>query len=231
MEIQIDMKSLASTKKPKSLVSMLVTSQECVGRRSYMNPLYKLSKTLGVQIVSMQFIGITCAWTNHIPCQKPLADKRPSCLEGKRRNATEDSGAPKMSSKESETLYTQWEHQKALHEQLKILRKLQLQTEENGRCLQKFMEDQYKVREAFFHATQSMSMTKGIATEGTSAPFSSDKLLVSLDEDLTKDDMLSDLAKNDVSSDVELVASPSCKRARIDAESSKATISSNNFQL
>nr|XP_029122817.1 protein PHOSPHATE STARVATION RESPONSE 3 [Elaeis guineensis] len=158
-------------------------------------------------------------------------DKRPSCLEGKRRNATEDSGAPKMSSKESETLYTQWEHQKALHEQLKILRKLQLQTEENGRCLQKFMEDQYKVREAFFHATQSMSMTKGIATEGTSAPFSSDKLLVSLDEDLTKDDMLSDLAKNDVSSDVELVASPSCKRARIDAESSKATISSNNFQL
>ncbi|KAG1358866.1 myb family transcription factor PHL5-like [Cocos nucifera] len=160
-----------------------------------------------------------------------FSDKRPSCSEGKRRNATEDGGAPKMSSKDSETLHAQLELQKALHEQLKIIKELQLQAEESGRCLQKFMEDRYKEREAFFHATQSMSMTKGVATEGTSAPFSSDKLLVSLDEDLMKDDMLSDLARNDVSTDAELVASPTSKRARIDAESSKATISSNVFQL
>ncbi|XP_038987384.1 protein PHOSPHATE STARVATION RESPONSE 3-like [Phoenix dactylifera] len=158
-------------------------------------------------------------------------DKRPSCPEGKKRNATEDSGNPNLSSNESETLHMQWKLQKTLHEQLKIIRKLQLQTKENGRQLQKFMEDQYKVREAFFQATQSMSMTKGVATEGTLAPFSSDKLPVSLDEEHSmKDGMLSDLAKLDVSIDVEL-ASLSYKRARIDAESSKATISGNVFQL
>lgn len=112
-----------------------------------------------------------------------------------------------------------------------IIRKLQLQTEENGRRLQKFIEDQNKAREAFFRATQSMPMTKGVATEGNLAPFSPDKVLVSLAEDSMEDEMLSDLAKNDVSTDVELVASPSYKRARIDAESSKATISRNVFQL
>ncbi|ONK65994.1 uncharacterized protein A4U43_C06F3090 [Asparagus officinalis] len=94
-------------------------------------------------------------------------DKRVSCLEGKKRNSNEkDNKVSKLSSEELGMLQTQWQLQKTLHDQLKITRELHLQTKENARRFQEFVENQSKLQEAFMQATQSLSSTYTSVDDG-----------------------------------------------------------------
>ncbi|KAI3871249.1 hypothetical protein MKW98_015149 [Papaver atlanticum] len=79
----------------------------------------------------------------------------------------EISDPSKKSAPESESLRLQWELQKSLHEQLEFQRELQQRAEENARQLQKLLEEQKKVGEAFMLASQSsFSSTNPAVTAG-----------------------------------------------------------------
>ncbi|KAI3991110.1 hypothetical protein MKX01_041329 [Papaver californicum] len=87
------------------------------------------------------------------------------------RSATpeKESEPSKKSAPESESLRLQWELQKSLHDQLEFQRELQLRAEENARQLQKLLEEQKKVGEAFMLASQSFCSTNPAVTPGPSS--------------------------------------------------------------
>ncbi|KAI3984481.1 hypothetical protein MKX01_033974 [Papaver californicum] len=99
-------------------------------------------------------------------------DKRSFISEFTNRSATpekKESEPSKKSAPESEALRLQWELQKSLHDQLEFQRELQLRAEENARQLQKLLEEQKKVGEAFMLASQSFCSTNPAATSGPSS--------------------------------------------------------------
>ncbi|KAI3941049.1 hypothetical protein MKW92_045325 [Papaver armeniacum] len=100
-------------------------------------------------------------------------DKRSFISEFLSRNATaetEITEPSKKSAPESESLRLQWELQKSLHEQLEFQRELQQRAEENARQLQKLLEEQKKVGEAFMLASQSsFSSTNPVVPAGPSS--------------------------------------------------------------
>lgn len=96
-------------------------------------------------------------------------DKRSFISEFMNRSATpeKENEPSKKSAPESETLRVQWELQKSLHEQLEFQRELQQRAEENARQLQKLLEEQKKVGEAFMLASQSFSSTNAAGPSST----------------------------------------------------------------
>ncbi|XP_077240857.1 protein PHOSPHATE STARVATION RESPONSE 3-like isoform X2 [Tasmannia lanceolata] len=126
-------------------------------------------------------------------------DKRSACSEGKKRSTIdEENMAPIKAVDDSEALRQRWELQKNLHDQLEFQKALQLQAEENARRLQKLLDEQKKVGEAFMQAIQppppppTAEFQVGVSTQH-------DKLTTSENE----------------SSELQLL-SPSPKRARLD---------------
>ncbi|KAK1288597.1 Protein PHR1-LIKE 1 [Acorus calamus] len=112
----------------------------------------------------------------------------------------------------SKTLQMQLELQKILFDQLKVIKDLQIQTEENGNRLCKLLDNQKSVEQALVHATHSVSSTtSSVSKEQPTQPSS----LVELSSVITgcfKD------AKS-IHGHAELVP-PSSKRARTHTEGS-----------
>ncbi|KAK9099651.1 hypothetical protein Syun_026696 [Stephania yunnanensis] len=77
---------------------------------------------------------------------------------------TDLGGADSEGMHDSEVLRMQWELQKNLHDQLEFQRELQLRAEANAQQLQKLLEEQKRVGQAFVLASQSVSPTCSSAT-------------------------------------------------------------------
>ncbi|KAK1314434.1 Protein PHR1-LIKE 1 [Acorus calamus] len=143
-------------------------------------------------------------------------DKISSSSEGKKKIADDkESGISNMNNKSiegSKTLQMQLELQKILFDQLKVIKDLQIQTEENGHRLCKLLDNQKSVEQALVHATHSVSSTtSSVSKEQPTQPSS----LVELSSVITgcfKD------AKS-IHGHAELVP-PSSKRARTHTEGS-----------
>ncbi|XP_044464291.1 protein PHOSPHATE STARVATION RESPONSE 3-like isoform X2 [Mangifera indica] len=101
-------------------------------------------------------------------------DRRASNSEGKTKaSATKDIGSQLNRYVELETMRSQIEVQKLLHEQLKIQKEMQIRIEMQGEQLRKIMEEQQKASSCLFPINGSFSLINSTTGFAQSIPFSS----------------------------------------------------------
>ncbi|XP_068658200.1 protein PHOSPHATE STARVATION RESPONSE 3-like [Aristolochia californica] len=147
--------------------------------------------------------------------QPDAKEDKKSTSEGKRKSAPEkESRVPKTGGYESESLRMQWELQKKLHDQLEFQRTLQLRAEEMARQLQRMLQEQDKVRQAFMLINQK-PLASASEADPPSDPTNSAEPEASVEGSPEKDEETPQ--NSDDESTIEIKA-PSLKKIRVDSE-------------